>query len=302
MSYPDLPHNTIILNGVDLATRFGMILLDGYTLSPPEPKIYTLDIPGSDGSIDLTTALTGDVAYSNRSQKFTFIIANIDDFEERKTKISNFLHGKSFDYKLTMDPDYTYRGRFTVNSYSSSYYAYPGLVGFVEVSIDAEPYKSKANRVYRMNAIGGHMYSFESGRKSVRPVIECSNPVVVSWNGTETLIPAGTWRLNDVLFTEGMNDLYINSARLYRTSWSMLSEGGENPKHWSDVADLRWDSLAMLGMNANEIPYKWGELYGRTWTEFAETPWSDLNWIPEDMSSDQFENYIVYLSYEWKDL
>ena len=34
MSYPDLPHNTIILNGVDLATRFGMILLDGYTLSP----------------------------------------------------------------------------------------------------------------------------------------------------------------------------------------------------------------------------------------------------------------------------
>ena len=49
MSYPDLPENRLIVNGVDLAVRYNMVLLDGYTLSPPEPKTTTVEIPGRDG-------------------------------------------------------------------------------------------------------------------------------------------------------------------------------------------------------------------------------------------------------------
>ena len=59
MSYPDLPNNRLIVNGVDLSIRFQMVLLDGYTLEPPEPKTYTVDIPGGNGVIDLTRLLPG---------------------------------------------------------------------------------------------------------------------------------------------------------------------------------------------------------------------------------------------------
>ena len=69
MQYPGLPNNRLIVNGVDLSTEYGMILLDGYTLSPPEPKTYTVDIPGGDGVIDLTEGLTGDVAYNGNVVK-----------------------------------------------------------------------------------------------------------------------------------------------------------------------------------------------------------------------------------------
>ena len=71
-TYPDLPDNRLIVNGVDLSVTYQMVLLDGYTLEPPKPKTYTVDIPGGNGVIDLTEALTGDVSYSNRTQKFTF--------------------------------------------------------------------------------------------------------------------------------------------------------------------------------------------------------------------------------------
>ena len=145
MSYPDYPNNRLIVDGVDLSVRFQMILLDGYTLSPPEPKTYTVDIPGGDGGIDLTSAMTGDVAYSNRSQSFTFMVVDPDSFERVKTDVSNFLHGKSFDYQMTMDPGYTYHGRFSVTEYSHAVYAYPGLVGVFTISVDAEPYQLKGH-------------------------------------------------------------------------------------------------------------------------------------------------------------
>ena len=170
MSYPDLPNNRLIVNGVDLSIRFQMVLLDGYTLEPPEPKTYTVDIPGGNGVIDLTEALTGDVAYKNRKQEFTFAVIDVKNFEKVKTEVSNFLHGRAFDYTMTMDPGYTYHGRFYVDSYSHEAYA-NGLLGQFKITVDANPYKLKEHCAYRLNATGGKLYRIESGRRPVHPVL-----------------------------------------------------------------------------------------------------------------------------------
>ena len=181
MSYPDLPNNRLIVNGVDLSIRFQMVLLDGYTLEPPEPKTYTVDIPGGNGVIDLTEALTGDVAYKNRKQEFTFAVIDVKNFEKVKTEVSNFLHGRAFDYTMTMDPGYTYHGRFSVDSYSHEAYA-NGLLGQFKIKVDADPYKLKEHCAYRLNATGGKLYRFESGRRPVHPTIECTQPTIIVWN------------------------------------------------------------------------------------------------------------------------
>lgn len=70
MSYPDYPENRLIVNGVDLTLKYGLILIDGYKLDPPEVKKYEVDIPGGDGVIDLTDSLLGDTAYKNREIEF----------------------------------------------------------------------------------------------------------------------------------------------------------------------------------------------------------------------------------------
>lgn len=297
MSYPDYPNNRLIVNGIDLSIRFQMILLDGYTLSPPEPKTYTVDIPGGNGVIDLTSSLTGDVAYNNRSQEFTFMVVEPDSFERVKTDVSNFLHGKSFDYEMTMDPGYTYHGRFTVSEYSHAKYAYPGLVGAFTISVDAEPYKLKGHMTYRLNATGGKMFRLESGRKPVHPVVECTQPCKVRWGNVLTQVPAGTYRLNDVLFTEGYNEIYINSWTFYNITWGELGQGAAHQMTWDEAARYRWDDLQRLEGDTMDVPQKWEDLAQYRWSDLADKTWADV-----DFRNEAVPDTTVYLSYDWKDL
>lgn len=297
MSYPDYPNNRLIVDGVDLTIRFQMALLDGYTLSPPEPKTYTVDIPGGDGAIDLTQSLTGDVAYKNRHQTFPFMVVNPDSFERVKTDVSNFLHGKAFDYQMTMDPGYTYHGRFSVTEYSHSVYAYPGLVGVFTVDIDADPYKSKGLQTYQLNATGGKMFRLESGRKPVHPVIECTQPCRVRWKDVVTVVPVGTYRLNDVLFTQGFNEIYINSRELFNTSWADLGSDGIHAMTWDSASSYRWDDIQRMDGDIMDVPRQWSEISGLRWEELADKAWADI-----DFRTEEAPDTSVYLSYDWKDL
>lgn len=293
MSYPDLPNNRLIVNGVDLSIRFQMVLLDGYTLEPPEPKIYTVDIPGGNGVIDLTEALTGDVAYKNRKQEFTFAVIDVKNFEKVKTEVSNFLHGRAFDYIMSMDPGYTYHGRFFVDSYSHEAYA-NGLLGQFKITIDANPYKLKEHCAYRLNATGGKLYRFESGRRPVHPTVECTQPTWFTWNGKEQLVPAGTYRLNDVVFTNGINELYVNSYKLWFVRWADLKN---KQLTWNDLLDKRWDDIQRMGGDVEDAPQSWSELFDKTWDSLSEKSWDQLNF-----GRKQLPESIVYLTYDWEDL
>lgn len=297
MSYPDYPNNRLIVDGVDLTIRFQMALLDGYTLSPPEPKTYTVDIPGGDGVIDLTSALTGDVAYKNRQQEFSFMVVNPDSFERVKTDVSNFLHGKEFDYQITMDPGYTYHGRFTVTEYDHTLYSYPGLVGIFSIKIDADPYKLKGHMTYKLNATGGKMFRLESGRKPVHPVVECTQPCKVRWKNVIVQVPAGTYRLNDVLFTQGYNEIYINSWTFYNITWGELGEGATHQMTWDEATAYRWDDLQRLEGDSMDVPQRWSDLTEYRWSDLADKTWLDV-----DFRNESVPDTTVYLSYDWKDL
>ena len=116
--YPELPKNRLIVNNIDLTEEYGMILLDGYKNDPPAVKTQEIDIPGRDGKIDLSELLLGRPSYGNRTLEFSFICINVKDVEAKKTEISSLLNGKSYDFRMTMDPLYTYHGRFTVSSFA----------------------------------------------------------------------------------------------------------------------------------------------------------------------------------------
>ncbi len=296
MVYPDLPNNRLIVNGVDLSIRFQIVLVDGYELNPPEPKTYIVDIPGGNGVIDLTESLTGDVVYKNRSQKFTFVCINPSDFEHVKTKLSNFLHGRYYDYKMTMDPDYTYHGRFKVNSYSHNMYA-DGKVGTFEIEVDAKPYKTKRNDTYKLNATGGRLYRFESGRRLVHPMIECAQTCFVTFKGTEYIIPAGRYRLNNVLFQEGWNEIYINTSKLWYVTWDEIGTNGQYKMTWDGATKYRWDEIHKLGGDVTDAPASWFAIANSRWSELSSKRWRELDYrranLPETTA---------YLTYIWEDL
>lgn len=294
MSYPKLPKNRLIVNGTDLSATFNMILVDGYTLSPPEPKTYTVDIPGGNGVLDLTETLLGDVAFQNRKQDFTFYIINVADFEKHKTKISNFLHGRSYDYKMTMDPDYTYHGRFKVTSYTHNMYQV-GKVGVINVSVDANPFKMKDPFVVKVDAVGGTIVKFPSGRMRVRPVIETDGLTKVIHNNKLIIVQKGTWTLNDVIFEEGENEVYFCSYDIRNLTWGDLKK---NTVTWGDFKQSRLFEWYKSNGDGTFVTKVWSDLSTKKWSDVSSTTWDDHIYKSEDVST--IDN--VYIKYDWGDL
>lgn len=295
------PSNKIIIDGTDIAERFAIFMSDNYSLGLPAPKTIKVDIPGS-GTLDLTESLFGDVAYENRTQEFVYyILAPYEDYTKVLTKVANFLHGKRFDYRLTMDDPYIYTGRFTVeqNQHTPGYYLSLGptdVAGTFKIKVDVDPWKLREKKIYRLNACGGKLYHFESGRKPVRPIIETEQVTTVVWKDRTIEVPAGTFILNDVLFEEGVNELYINSYELQTIRWENLAVGGSNAMTWSEAKAYRWDGLHRLKIEGDVILQAWDDLSQIRWEELAQKTWDDLNYRPDTSEGN------VHISYEWKDL
>ncbi len=118
---------------------FGLILTE-QNIGVPKPKIYTVNIEGMDGKLDLSEFF-GEIKYENRILKFTFEkIEKITYWQSRIKVISSFLHGQKMKITVWSDPDFYYIGRCQIDEYSSS-----SRLGRIVISCDCEPYKYKQN-------------------------------------------------------------------------------------------------------------------------------------------------------------
>lgn len=284
----------------DGASSFDTLKLSitDYTSTPPELNTHYVSIPGRvDGYLDLTDALNGYPTYSSRNMTFTcLVMLDESDREDYKTRLYNYLHGKSKRFSLTFDPEYTYTGRFTVDSVDDTHRN--TLV--VVLSAVCKPYKQKMLKTHMLNAAGGMTYEFVSGARPVNPTIECDKPVIVRWNDTDITVGAGTWRLNDVVFTSGINQIYINSMYLTGITWADVKQGQAFAMTWDEAAQSRWSEHAKKALEANGglRPQAWSELRDvYTWASIQDSglTWEELNWTQE-------QNATVYLQYSWEDL
>lgn len=95
-------------------------------INPPKPKVQYVDIPGADGSIDLTESLAGRPVFEDREGSLEFIVLNefnVDNYTynwiDVYSSIMQYLHGQRMTLVLEDEPEYYYEGRFTVNSWKS---------------------------------------------------------------------------------------------------------------------------------------------------------------------------------------
>lgn len=292
----DYPKNRLIVNGVDLTEKFKMVLSDGYTLAPPSPKTYIVDIPGGNGKLDLTESLIGDTVYDNRTQEFTFYLINVDNFEKVKTEVSNFLHGRAFDYKLTMDADYTYHGRFSVTSYAHAGMN-NGIVGTIVISIDANPFKYKETQTHKIDAVGGKTVYLPSGRMRVTPIVIASIPVRIIHKGEVIDLPAGTWVVDNVTFNGGENEVYLRTKEVHNLLWRDLQA-----YTWKEFGATRlYEWYTSKGKNVTYSANTWGDLESYTWGELntlVGNTWAEVEGEYADVASVDS----IYISYEWGDL
>lgn len=106
-------------------------------ISPPDPKTIHVDIPGADGSIDLTESLTGEVVYKNRTIKCEFVvIQNRVRWSEVYSSVMDYLHGRKMKIIFDEDPFYYYTGRLKVNEWKSD-----KATSLIVIEGEVEPYK-----------------------------------------------------------------------------------------------------------------------------------------------------------------
>lgn len=84
-------------------------------IAPPTVKTFYVEIPGADGSLDLTEVLTGFPTYGDRNGEFNFMIyAPRDEWYDIYNLILQDLNGKRVEVILDEDAQFYYNGRLTV--------------------------------------------------------------------------------------------------------------------------------------------------------------------------------------------
>ena len=110
-------------------------------VNPPQVKTNYIDIPGGDGVLDLTIALSGRPLYKNRTGSWEFIVENgFKSWSALFSEIMGYLQGQQMHATLEDDPLYYYEGRFSVNAWKSDPY-----YSLIVIDYDVGPYKREIN-------------------------------------------------------------------------------------------------------------------------------------------------------------
>ena len=231
----------LIWDGTSLRESYGLRVAD-FECPPPSPKLSIVSIPGGE-DIDLTDALTGNAAFENRTIRIDFLYDGrpdgARDWQEVASEVTSLISGRKADFALSWDPGYTYNGRATVTDVKFV----PRVSCQISVEITASPWKLREVHTVTVDAVGGARLSCASGRRPVHPAIVCSYPVTVNWRGTEFVVPAGdAYRLADVVFEQGKNELWLSIHSYQTATWADVSG-----RKWSDLAGTPWSRVVVQG-------------------------------------------------------
>jgi len=188
------------------------LILTAKTLTPPIPKTYYVSVPGRDGDLDLSEALSGDIHFENRIAVFSFLSADntYDDREELFTEIVAQLNGKRLQI---IDPDYPgyyLSGRCTVTERTNI-----NAYGTITVEANCDPYKYALEKTTRHVTVASSngtisVVCTNSGRQTVTPTITVTGSVTLAFGTTTTTLSAGTYVLPALQFPAGTTTIRVS--------------------------------------------------------------------------------------------
>jgi predicted phage tail component-like protein len=220
-----------MMNGVMFGNKhsylnWGLLLKTRPSISPPVAKTVYVDIPSSDGVLDLTESLTNDVKYNNRTIICEFVVnEGRSKWASIYSDIQDYLQGQKMQIVFDDDPDFYYTGRLSVNDWQSD-----KTTATIVIEGNVEPYKME--QFSSVDDWEWDSFDFESGvireygqlvvedtltlnvvgrRKKVIPVFNVvltdGNTMNVSYKGTTYNLQNGSNRILNIVLSEGDNVL-----------------------------------------------------------------------------------------------
>jgi len=129
------------LEGVNTWDDWHLIPTSRPTMPTPGAQTKYVEIPGMDGSYDISDYLASDIKFSDRSGNFEFVVDNgHENWLTIYRNILTYLHGQRLRMILTDDPLWYWEGRFSLNEWRS------------------EPARSKISIDFRVNPFKRSIY------------------------------------------------------------------------------------------------------------------------------------------------
>lgn len=194
------------------------LILSGKEMGSPAVKETKLDIPGADGSLDLTDFF-GEAKYEDVTHKFEFsTIVPHKEFLTLHSTVKNAIHGKKMRIILDDDPLSYYMGRCHVSSFTND-----KNIGVVSVECDCEPYKYKLNKTVVSRAVNGtEVITLTNGRKRAVPevVIEAEGSIRIEYQGSNIWdLGSGSFTLPELELVEGANAVTVTGTGTITFTW-----------------------------------------------------------------------------------
>lgn len=185
------------------------LVLAPFQMPPATPKTNFIDVPGADGSIDASESL-GEIKFNDRTGNFVFSVLPSDDFEEKKTQISNLLNGLKCKIILDKDPEFYYLGRLMVNDYKAN-----KKLRQITIDFRVQPYKLKKNvttvDVAPKTSKTPQTVILKNNRMSIVPTITTTKDTTITFGDAVIKMNAGTHKFLNIYLKQGENPITVES-------------------------------------------------------------------------------------------
>lgn len=191
-----------IINGINIKEKFGITVTD-ISVSPAVPVTVVTSVPGRNGVIDQSKAVSGFIDFENRVLTIKgYICESYAEYLARYSAVINAIDGDIVEIINDADEDFAWKGR------PATTYEHTDAV-HSEISIECEvfPYKRKVQETVVSREIEG-VVSIECANLSepVIPEITLSAPMTIKFGGSTFALDAGTHKV-DMVFVAGNNIL-----------------------------------------------------------------------------------------------
>lgn len=187
------------------------LLLSSFEIGEAPVKTNYINLPGGDGSIDLSEALTGDVSYGDRQIKATFTMIGARSSWQSTMDQVRACHGRKFVIIAPNDPNHYFIGRVSIGALIKE-----NSSASFEMTITCEPWRYKNDVTvydFTIGVTGTLATTLVNGRKRAIPTITVSNTTQVIFGSTSASLGAGTHLLTSVVLVEGNNSITFNAAQ-----------------------------------------------------------------------------------------
>lgn len=199
----------ITIDGRSTADTWGLLMTEK-KVDPPAPKTSYLSVPGRDGDLDYTEAVSGRVNYDQRAARWSFFIddGTVTQRVALFKQIAGYIHGKQCQI---IDPD-DYPGYYMTGRLAMIEPVHTLAYSTFSIEGSLYPWRiSSTESTYSRNGTG-NLTITNNGQNAVIPEITAANAKTFTYGGKTYQIAAGTHTNLDIRIATGSSTLNVSSG------------------------------------------------------------------------------------------